>query len=799
MVARTRVLGSWQVAPLTAKLGRDLWRIKGQAAAIAVVIAIGVMMQVMMAGLVASLSETRDAYYQGYRLAQVFAPVARAPENLRAELTRIEGVAQAETRIVGAGRVEIEGRPLPIAARLLSLPDFGEPRLGALFPVSGRGLDASARNEALVLESFAKAHDLKLGEPLTVTMNGHRRQLTMVGRVQSPEFLYTAAPGELIPDDARFAVLWMSRSALAANYDLDGAFNEALLSLTRQARLTAVLAAVDRLLTPYGGQGAYGLEDQFSNRFVSEEIKGLEVSALVVPPIFLAIAAFLLYIVISRMVQAERQEIGLMKAFGYTNIEVGWHYMQLVLAIAFAGALLGCGLGIWAGQALIGLYTQYYKFPFLVFQMEPSAFVIGILAALGSAAAGSLFVLRRLVSLVPAEAMRPPAPADFSRSARWAQGLTGLMDQLSRMILRRLLRQPWRMAGAVLGIASGMGLTLSMLTIYAGFERALDLTFQVLDRSDASVAFLRPMPPDALSALQRLPGVWQVEAQRHVPVVLRNGRHSHKSSLTGLGHQARLLRVVDDKGRQQELPGAGLVLAKPLAKILNVQPGESLRVEVREGARPVLQIPVVGLAETLMGAPVYINLEALNRLLQQPGRINAAALEIEPGREAEVYRQLKDMPLIAGVSLQAEAKQAFETLMDQGAGAMRFVMGFMAFIITFGIVYNAARVAQAERARDLASLQILGYSHSEVAYVLLGELAVITLLAIPLGSLIGHFLSFAIAEGFSTELYQVPARFIPQTHGTAALTVLCASAVSGWLVQRGLAKRDLTAALKSRE
>ncbi len=785
--------------PLMAKLGRDLWRIKGQAAAIAVVIAIGVMMQVMMAGLVASLSETRDAYYQRYRLAQVFAPVARAPEALRSELARIEGVAQAETRVIGAGRVELAGQPLPIAARLISLPDLGAPRLNAIYPIAGRALDPNAADEVLLLDSFAAAHGLQVGHALSVTLNGHRRDLRIAGLVKSPEFLYISAPGELIPDDARFAVLWMSRSALAANFDLKGAFNEALLSLTREAKLPAVIAAADRLLEPYGAQGSYGLEDQFSNRFVSEEIKGLEVSALVVPPIFLIIAAFLLYIVISRMVQAERQEIGLMKAFGYSNLEVGWHYVQLVLLIALAGALLGCGLGVWAGQSLIGLYTQYYKFPFLVFQLQPSAFVVGIAAALGSAAAGSLFVLRRLVRLVPAEAMRPPAPADFSGTGRWTKGLVQAMDQLSRMVLRRVLRQPWRMAGAVLGIAAGMGLTLAMLTIYAGFERALDLSFSVLDRSDASVAFLGPQSPASLTALARLPGVWQVEPQRHVPVVLRKGRRSHKSSLTGLVPQARLLRVVDDKGRQQALPGAGLVIAKPLAKILDVAPGDSLRVEVREGARPVLTIPVVGLAESLLGAPVYINLEALGRLMGQPGQINAAALEIAPGQESQVYQSLKDMPRVAGVSLQSDTRKAFETLMNQGAGAMRFVMGFMAFIITFGIVYNAARVAQAERARDLASLQILGYTHGEVAYVLLGELAVITLLAIPLGSLIGHLLSFAIAEGFSTELYQVPARFIPETHGTAALTVLAASAVSGWLVQRGLAKRDLTAALKSRE
>lgn len=787
------------MSPLDHKLFRDLWRIKGQAVAIGLVLAIGVSMLVMMTGLVESLDETRRAYYERYRLADIFAPVKRAPERLVQDLAAIPGVGAVESRVTGAALIDLEGHNLPFHAQAVSLPDFGEPRLNDLLLTDGRRLDSSRPDEILLLRSFARAHDLHPGDVLSATMHGARRKFRIVGLAQSPEFLYTTAPGELVPDDSRFGVIWMSRTALAAAYDMEGAFNEALLAIGRPTDQASVIAAVDRILEPYGGLGAYGLEDHSSNRFVSDEIAGLRTSSRAVPPLFLAVAAFLLYIVVSRIVQAEREQIGLLKAFGYTNIEVGSHYFKMILAIAAAGAMAGCLLGIASGRAVIGIYVAYFKFPFLVFQVDPASFVVGVSVSILAASTGGLIVLRRVFELTPAVAMRPPAPPDYSRAGRAGRLLNSLLDQPSRMVLRRLARQPGRMAGATIGIASGMALSVAMLSMLASFDRVIDISFSVIDRSDVTVSFTEARSEKTIFELQQMPGVIEVEPVRIVPAVMRNGVNRHRGAVTGLVSSPRLNRALDDNMSPIELHKNGIVLARSLADILEVRPGDLITIEVREGHRPTVVVPVAGVAETLLGAQAYMKLDALNRRLREPNRVSGAYLRIDSRRGQAIYRELKNMPSVAGVSLKEDARAALQKAMDSGAGAMRFIFTAIAAVITFGIVYNAARIAYAEQARDLASLRVIGFTTGETAFVLLGDLGVVTLAALPIGSALGYVLSFAAATGFSTELYQIRVFFTPHSYGAAALTVIAAAFVSGWLVKRDMDRADVISALKTRE
>lgn len=787
------------VSPLDHKLLRDLWRMKGQAAAIGMVIAVGVAMLVMMTGLVTSLDATKRAYYERYRLADVFAGVTRAPDRLLRQLADIPGVASVEGRVQGGALIDLPGLALPAQAQAVSLPDRRAPRLNAVYLTAGRMIDSDNSDEILLLKAFADANHLKPGDRITATMNGARRKFRIVGLAQAPEFLYTTAPGGLLPDDARFGVIWMSNSALAAAYDMQGAFNEALLSLGRGASEPAVLDAVDRLLKSYGGTGAYPLSEQASNRYIVEETSGLRAAAAGVPPIFLAVAAFLLYIVISRMVQSERSQIGLMKAFGYTSREVGAHYFKLVLAIAIGGAILGCLLGIVGGRAMIQVYTAYFKFPFLVFQLELSSFVTGVGVSILAASAGGLFVLRQVFALTPASAMRPPTPPDFSRTGRIGHSLNRVLDQPSRMVLRRITRQPGRMAGSIIGIAAGMALSVAMLSLFEGFNRTIDLTFNVVDRSDVTVTFTKAASDATIYELQRLPGVLLVEPVRIVPTVLKNGLFSYRGAINGLTRAPRLNRAIDARLTPIPLPKEGVTLATALADILQVKAGDTLTVEVREGRQPVLQLPVTGIATSLLGAPAYMDLDALNRVLREPNRVSGAYLAIDSARSNAIYRTLKDMPAVAGVSLKADARDAFQKVMNQGAGAIRYVMGAVAFIITFGIVYNAARIAYAERERDLASLRVIGFTRGEAAFVLLGELGIVTLIAIPLGSVLGYYMSFGIAAGFSTDLYQIPAVFHAASYGTAALVVIGAAIASGWLVKRDIDRADLVSALKTRE
>lgn len=787
------------MTPLHAKLMRDLWRIKAQAAAIMVVIAIGVGLQIMMTGFVSSLTLTRDAYYERHQLADIFAPVVRAPNYVESRLADIPGIRTVETRLNSMASAKVDTREFSISMQVLSLPLHGRRHLNEVRLTQGRMPDAQRPDEILLLESFATAHGIAPGAQLEVTLHGVRRWYSVVGTAQSPEFIYFAAPGEFIPDDARFGVIWMGRPALAAALDLEGAFNEALVSLLRGANKDAVLDQIDQVLDPFGAPGAYGLEDFASDRFLSEEISGLEVTSSTVPPVFMMVAAFLLYIVTSRMITAEREEIGLVRAFGYSKREVASHYLELALFIAVTGAALGCLLGVLLGRAMVPVYTTYYKLPFLLFRLEFASFASGLLLSIAVATLGGIWALRGIFRLTPAQAMRPPTPPDFSHSFSFKKGVFARLDQPTRMVLRRLMRQPWRMLGAVIGIASGMALSLAMLIIYDGFDVAIDRTFNVVDRSDATVSFVQNVPSRTIYDLQGMEGISHAEPVRFVPVVFRNGLRTYKGSITGLSPAPILHRALDKDLQPIALPERGIVLSTPLADELDVAVGDTLMLEIREGRQQTVMTQVAGIAESLLGAPAYMDLAALGRQVGEPNRFSAAYIAMRDGAQSKVYADLKDMPSVAGISLRSEAEDAFKKVMDEGAGSARFIMGVMAFAITFGIVYNVARVAQDESARDLASLRVLGFRHSEAAFVLLGELAVVVLLALPLGLWMGTGLSHLIAQGFSTDLYQIPVIFAPKAYGSSISVVVCAAVVSGWLVQRRIRSTDITLALKTRE
>ncbi|MEM6709779.1 MAG: ABC transporter permease [Pseudomonadota bacterium] len=787
------------MSPLDRKLLRDLWTSRGQATSIALVVAFGVALLVMMHGLVNSLEETRRAYYERYRLADVFAPLKRAPRPALLSLEQLAGVDTVVGRISGGALIDLDAESAPVRAQVISLPDFGRSPLNELHLTRGRRPDAARPQEAVLLDGFAQARSIALGDELATTIYGVRQRLSIVGFAQAPEFVTTMAPGELAPDDARFAVLWLGRNALEAAYDMDGAFNEALIKLRRGASEREVVAAVDRLLEPHGGFGAYPLAEQLSNRFVSEEIRGLRASSTSVPPVFLAVAAFLLYVVMARMLQTEREQIGLLKSFGYSSIEVGWHYAKFVLAIATLGAFIGCMLGITMGRAMAELYQQYFKFPFLVFTVPPQVMIFGLLVSVLAASIGGLLVVRRVFGLSPAVAMRPPAPPRFARSSRWLQGLLDRFDQPSRMILRQLLRQPGRTGLAVTGIATGMALSVAMLAMMHGFERMVELNFSVVDRSDLTVTFIEPRGERVVHELRRLRGVHEAEPVRAVAVRFRHGTQSYLGSINGFLSEPELQRALDADLQPLFIRGEGLILSRPLAKELAVDAGDRVVIEVREGRRPVLELPVLAVARTLLGAPAYLELNALNRALNEDRRVSGVYLTIDAAETERLYEQIKDMPAVAGVSLKADARDAIVRVMNEGAGATRHVMAVIAGLITFGIIYTSARIAFAERSRDLSSLRVFGFSRAETAFVLLGELVLLTVVALPVGMIGGQAFAEVIAEAFSTDLYQVPAAVPLSAHANAAIAVLLATAASALIVKRDLDRLDIVHALKSRD
>ncbi|MEQ9546667.1 MAG: ABC transporter permease [Marinobacter sp.] len=784
---------------LRTKLLRELWHLKGQVLAIALVIGGGVAVCLMSLVNYSSLNVTRGDYYAEHRFADVFASLKRAPNHVKQQVARIPGVYSVGARVEGAAKLDIAGFDEPVSARLISLPDTGMPAVNRLFLRLGRLPESGRSNEVVVIGSFADAHDLVPGDTLSAIINGRRQQMTVVGVAESPEFVYIIPPGAMLPDYERYGVLWLPRKALAAAMDMRGAFNSLVLQTEEDAPVAGVIDQLDRLLARYGGTGAYGRSEQFSQRFLNDELNQLKTMATVFPLIFMSVAMFLLNVVISRLISTQRDIIAVLKAFGYSNRQVGWHYSQMVLVIAGVGLLLGTGAGLWLGRALGELYMEFYRFPSLLFSINPWWLIFLAVITLLVAWLGGWRAIRAAATLPPAEAMQPESPGRF-KVGTFERALGGLrFSQPSRMILRQFLRRPIRTLLSVIGIAMSAAIVMVGNFQFDSVGLMVHTQFARVQQQDISVSFVDPVNQAALYGLARQPGVFYAEGRRLVSARLVNGHREWRTALTGIPVDARVQFVIDQNLNSVPLPPAGLLLTDFLAVELDVKPGDTLTIEVLEGDRRRLEIPVAGITSEFLGVGAYMRLSALNRSLGDGALINQALLNIEDEKAPGLYRQLRETPGVLGIGIRQAMLDSFFDTLARNFLTFTLVNSILGGIIAFGVIYNTIRISLAEKGRELASLRVLGYTHNEVSHILLGELALLLILGVPLGWVIGHGLGELIVAAMQTELYRVPLLITPQTLGISAAVVVVSALGSGFIAWWRLRGLDLVAVLKTRE
>jgi putative ABC transport system permease protein len=787
------------VSALDVKLFRDLGRLWAQGLAIALVAAAGVMTLLLGVGTLRALSETQQAYYERYRFADVFASATHIPAELIGRIADVEGVAVAEGRIEQRIILDIEGMSEPANGLVLSIPDTGEPRLNSLHLLEGRMPEQGRADEVVVSGAFATAQGLHPGAKLSAIMDGDARQLLVTGIVLSPEFVYSVGPGDMMPDDRRFGVIWMSHSSAAASFGTGGGFNAVSIRLMRGADERSVIAAIDQLLRPNGGSGAYGRDQQFSHAFLSSELTQLEAMSYMLPPIFLGVAAFLVNMTLGRLVTLEREQIGLFKAIGYGSASIAWHYIKLALLIGAIGVVLGWGFGAWLGRLLAGVYAEFYKFPFLLFDERPDVFAISGLAALLAAALGSLQAVVSTVRLPPAVAMSPPVPPVYSRSLLDRVGLVGLLPKGMAMAVRNLLRRPLRSALTTLGVVLATGLLVAGLFAEDSIDFMIDATFFQAERQQASLLLARPVGSGGVESMRRLPGVIAAEPARTVAVVLRNGPHSKRSALVGKAARTDLSRVVDLQMRPVVIPEHGLVLSEMMASLLNVRVGDRLDVELTDGSDRIVRETVSQIVQQFVGLGAYMEIGALNRLLGEAPKADSVSLMVDAAYWDELFEAVKNIPLVGGMTLERRSVERFRATIGENIGVSRLVYAVLASLIVFGVVYNAMRIQLSERARELASLRVLGFTLGEVSIILLGELAILVVLSIPLGWMVGYALALAVSQGFQSELFRIPLIIDRSTYATAGLIVLGAALLSAYFVQRRVASLDMIAVLKTRD
>jgi putative ABC transport system permease protein len=790
---------------LDRKLLRDLRLMWSQALTIAFVVAAGIAGLITTLSAVDSLTLARDRFYAEGRFADLFAGVKRAPDALVERLRAIPGVADVQTTTEQAVRVEIPGVSDPIVGQLIGIDAHKPQRMNLVSLRSGRALERTGRGggdalDAWVSEGFARARGLRPGAQVTALINGNRRHLRIVGIALSPEFIFAGLGG--MPDIRGFGVFWVDRDALAAAYDMDGAFNRIAIKLAPGASPQKTIDAIERLISPYGGREAYARADQSSHRMLENEIKEQRVLGGVLTTIFVAVAAFLLNVVVSRLVSTQREQIAALKALGYGNAAIAGHYLKLVILIVLLGMAIGIVLGDWFGGLFVGLYEGFFRFPVFEHRIAPWLLALSAGIAVATATLGTINAIAATVRLAPAEAMRPPAPGRYRRTfaERASAALRiGPLPPALRMILRNMERRPLRTLLSIGGVAAAVAIVVMGNFIRDSMETIVDATFNVAMRSDVIVWTAEPVSNIVGYEIARLPGATEVEPGRDIPVRFVHGHRSERGSIQGYAARPQLRRIVDLDLRQTLPSGDGIVMTDRLAEKLGLRVGDKVIVETLEGRQAVLRVPLVATVREMMGLNAYMERRALNRLLGEDDLITQYAVKTLRGREAGLLEAIKGLPRVAGAFSKAALWRNMQDISARNIRIMSTALTLFASIIAVGVVYNNARIALSERTWELASLRVLGFTRAEVSALLLGEMAISIAIALPLGMWLGYLLVHLVIGLLRSDQFMFPVVILPRTYAWAALSVLAAGVASALVVRRRVDRLDMVAALKTRE
>jgi putative ABC transport system permease protein len=787
------------VSHLDRKLLRDLAHLKGQAVAVALVMACGLAMMIMARSLILSLDSTRQEYYEAHRFADVFVHLKRAPNWVAAQAADIPGVAAVQAGISVQVTLDLPDLEEPASGNVRSLPDFGPPELNRLFLRSGSWLAPGGRNEVLVGEAFAEANALRPGDAISMLLNGRRRHLRIAGIVLSPEFIFQSRPGTALPDNRTYGTFWMAYAELAAAYDLDGAFNYLVAALAPGVSAQPVIAEFDRLLRPYGGRGAYGRPDHPSHIRVTDEIRVLRTLAVAFPLVFLSVAAFMVNAVLARLLNLQREQIAILKAFGFTHRQIAGHYLKYALVIVTAGTLIGWGGGLFMGHHIVELYTLYFRFPTLEFRLDRSALALALVVSAVAAAVGVASSVRRAARLPPAEAMRPEPPTRYRVSVLERTGIARWFSHSFRIAVRNLERRPVQAAFTVTGLALATGILMVPNAFRDSVSQVLDFQWDIMERQDLSVGLTEPAHVSVTHALARLPGVVSLEPFRGAFVRLRNGHRHRQLVLEGQVAGGLHNRIIDARYRQVALPPEGLVLSSVLGELLDVRVGDWLTVEVLEGRRPTRLVRVVAFAEDLAGISATMDLPALNRLLGDGDVVSGASFRVDALNRAAFLRELKNVPRVAWVAIKSSLRDNFRRTTAASINTFQKIYLVLSIVVAFGVVYNNARISLAERARELATLRVVGFSRREVGAILITELVLLALIAVPIGLVLGSGFATGIVRAVNTETVRLPVVLTASNYAFAVAAVTLASVLSALFVLRRLHQLNLVGALKAPE
>ena len=787
---------------LDRKLGRDLYRAKGLLAAIIVIVAVGVLCLVALRSSYNNLVRSKADYYARCRMADFTVSLKKAPRPEALRLIEIPGVSAVHTRVTFEVTVDLETVVEPLSGRAISLPDSPRPIINDIVLRQGGYFTPMSRDEVIVSDAFARAHELKPGDSLRLILNNRKHELRIVGTAISSEFVYLIQPGELAPAPERYGIFYLKESFAEEAYDFDGACNE-VLGLIDPAHRPApkpIAAEAERLLDDYGVFTVTPLSDQPSNKMLSDEITGLEAFAVFLPGLFLSVAALVLNLLMMRLAEQQRTIVGTLKAIGYDNRAIILHFVKFAMVIGLIGGLVGVGLGYALAGYMTELYATFYEFPRLVNQVYPSIWALSVLVSVGFALLGTLRSVRSISRLDPAEAMRQKPEATgktiILERVAWLWKRLGFKMQ---MTLRYIWRHRTRTAVGAFAGSMGVALLLLSLASFDSMHHLIDFQFSKVLGSDYDLTLSDEATEEAVREALRLPGVDEAEPIFVVPCTLRNGQHERKFSIMGLKQGARLTTPRTGDGARAALPEAGLLLSAKLAEVLHTQPGATIELTPIRGDRIARRADVSATIDTFIGMLAYADYDYLNRLMGEEAAVSMIQLKVDPRQTVEFQKAVKELPAVQTLTSNIGRRANLEKLITETSGFSITVMIVFAGAIFAASIFTASLISLGERQREIATFHAMGFTMSEISGIFLRESLIVNSAGVAAGLPIGYGLLMFMVKMYDTELYRLPLVVDLSTYFGAVALAAVFVVLSHLVVHRLILKMNWREALNVKE
>lgn len=787
---------------LNRKLLRTLYRTRGQAIAVAMVVMCGTASFISVLSALRNLQLTRDTYYSQYRFADFEIHLERAPSTAVFKVEELPGVRQARGRIVQDVTVDLPDEDEPRFGRVISMPDHPEAVINDIALMSGRYFEPGGSNEVILSDRFANENQLEIGDRINVKIDTKEYPLRIVGLALSPEYIYVIRNlQELLPNPRKFGIMWVSESFAENALDMTAARNNIVGTVDNLDDLDIILDDAEQLLEPYGVFASVRKDEQISNKFVSDEIRNLIITARIVPTTFLGIASLIILILLNRMVRKERTEIGLLKAYGYSNLAVAWYYLKFALLLAVAGCLGGFIMGQYFANQMIQIYVDVYQFPLLKARIYPDILSRSMGIALVFAILGALMAATHAARIHPAESMRPESPRAGHKTM--VENIRFIWRRLSfswKMIARNISRNKFRAALNIFGVMVSCGLLIMGYFTMDALDFMLNYQFSVTQREDVKVSFFQELGKSALYDVARMDYVERAEPLLQYPFTIRSDWREKDIPIVGLPRNAQLQVLTDDKHRPVDIGDQGLILSERVAEQLGVRPGDTVELKPLMGRITDTTMMVVSKVVTqYLGVSAYMNIEALSRILDEPFATNAVLVRTETGKEEELTLDLKDVPAVAAADIKMESYENLVNTLAKNMAVINTMLIFFSGVISFAIIYNVTTVALAERQRELASLRVLGFTRNEVGRIMYNENFMLGFFGILLGVPFGIGLSLILVQFYDNDLYRFPFHIDRETFVVAIVATLVFIGLANLAVRRKIHTLDLVEVLKARE